>query len=96
MNQETVKSKIIRSLIEKKTLTLPQLVEITCENSDSVRGIVVLLLNEGVIDKTKKKGKHTEYFIRELEKLDKTTVEAVLRKMSGKKEITPHETVPQQ
>ncbi len=94
MNQETVKSKIIRSLIEKKTLTLPQLVEITSENSNSIRGIVVSLLNEGVIDKTKKKGEHTEYFIRELEKLDKTTVEAILKKMNGKKERTPHETVP--
>ncbi len=94
MNQETVKSKIIRSLIEKKTLTLPQLVEITCENSNSIRGIVVSLLNEGVIDKIKKKGKHTEYFIRELEKLDITTVEAVLTKMSGEKERTPHKTVP--
>lgn len=82
MDRETVKSKIIRSLIEKKILTLPQLVEITCENSNSIRGNLVSLLNEGVIDKAKKKGKHTEYFIRELEKLNIKTVEAVLNKMS--------------
>ncbi len=93
MKKETVKSKIVRCIIEKKKLTFFQIVDIIGENPNSIRGILVSLLNQGVIDKTKKKGDHTEYFIRELEKLDKKTIEAVLGNMSKEKERTPHETI---
>lgn len=76
---ETVRSKIIRCLLEKRrSLTPSQLVEITGEKPNSIRGSLVSLLKNGVIDKNKEKGIVTEYYIKELERLDKRTVEIVL------------------
>jgi DNA modification methylase len=84
MKMETVRSKIIRCLLEKREhFTRSQLVDVTGEKPNSIRGSLVSLLNNGVIDKAKEKGKATEYYIKELEKLDWRTVEIVLSSIFG-------------
>lgn len=92
---ETLRAKIIRCLLEKRTsLTNSQLVEITGEKPNSIRGSLVSLLKYGVIDKVKENGKATGYYIKELEKLDKRTVEIVLNILGeGREEIVPTQYV---
>jgi len=84
MNMETVRSKIIRCLLQKREpLTQSQIVEITGENSSIIRRHLKSLHSEAVLEKIKKKGVPIKYFIKNGYKLDEKTVETVIREFFG-------------